>query len=51
MLQNWLFGVAPVDGLTLSAVTSILLAAAVLASLVPALKAARTDPLETLTME
>jgi predicted permease len=51
LLRRWLFGVGFVDGIALGSVVLILAGAALLASLVPALKAARTDPLETLKVE
>jgi putative ABC transport system permease protein len=51
VLQSWLFGVAPVDGITVMTVVAILGGAASMASLIPALKAARADPLETLKVE
>ena len=51
ILRRWLFGVALVDGTTLVSVVAILAGSALLASLLPALKAARTDPLETLKVE
>lgn len=51
VLRGWLFGVALMDLATLVSVVAILAGAALLASLVPALKAAGTDPLETLSVE
>jgi len=51
VLRNFLFGIAPADQVTLGTVVAILMAAAILASLIPALKAARTDVRETLTVE
>jgi hypothetical protein len=51
VLRRWLFGVALVDKTTLVSVVALLAGAALLASLLPALKAARTDPLETLKVE
>jgi putative ABC transport system permease protein len=47
-LSGILFGVKALDPLTFTAVSLLLLAAAMLASLVPALRAARLDPIETL---
>jgi predicted permease len=44
LMQSVLFGVAPTDGATFAAVGIALLAVVVAASLVPALRAARTDP-------
>ena len=48
VLRSWLYGVDMVDKATLSGVMAILGSAALLASLIPAIKAARTDPQETL---
>jgi putative ABC transport system permease protein len=47
-VASLLFGVRPVDPSTYAAVAATLLAACVLASLVPAWRATRTDPAETL---
>jgi putative ABC transport system permease protein len=43
-LQSLLYGVQPADPLTLGAVSALLLLVAVLASVLPASRAARTDP-------
>jgi putative ABC transport system permease protein len=51
VLRGWLFGVRPVDGVTLGSGVLILGSVAILASLIPALKAARTDPQQTLKVE
>ena len=51
LMEGLLFGVAPRDPLTFVAVSAILLVIAALASLVPALRAARVDPLEALRSE
>jgi predicted permease len=48
LMEGLLFGVAPRDPATFVAVTLLLLAIAVVASLIPALRAARVDPLEAL---
>jgi ABC-type antimicrobial peptide transport system permease subunit len=48
LMEGLLFGVVPRDPATFIAVTAILLAIAVVASLIPALRAARLDPLEAL---
>jgi predicted permease len=48
LLSNHLFGVSAVDPLTLSAVPVVMLALAAIASLVPAWRAMRTDPLTTI---
>jgi hypothetical protein len=50
-LQSWLFGIAVVDRGTLTVVVTLLVASAFLAALLPAMKAARVDVLETLTVE
>ena len=47
-LSGILFGVKALDPLTFSAVSLLLLAVALLASLIPAFKASRLDPIETL---
>ena len=51
LMEGLLFGVAPRDPLTFVAVSAILLVIAVVASLIPALRAARVDPLEALRAE
>ena len=48
VMEGLLFGVAPRDPATFAGVALLLLAIAVAASLVPALRAARVDPLEAL---
>ena len=50
-MKTLLFGVEPVDPLTFAAVGACLLATAVAASLVPALRAARVDPMVALRSE
>jgi len=47
-LRGFLTGVAPMDPVTLAAASAIVAGAALLASLVPALRAARVDPLVAL---
>ena len=47
-LQSFLYGVAPADPLTLSATALLLVAIATLASWIPARRASRVDPAETL---
>jgi putative ABC transport system permease protein len=50
-LRSFLYETAPTDPVALSAAAIVLLAVAVLASLVPALRAARVDPVEALRAE
>jgi ABC-type antimicrobial peptide transport system permease subunit len=51
VLRSWLYGVDIVDTITLGSVVLVLGCAALLASVIPAFKAARTDPLDTLKVE
>jgi macrolide transport system ATP-binding/permease protein len=51
LLSRLLYGVAPSDPITLSAVSLLLMGAALLASLIPALRAVRVDPMQTLRSE
>jgi len=51
LLQGLLFGVSPADPMTLGGSSLVLLTVALLASLVPASKAVRTDPLKALRAE
>jgi ABC-type lipoprotein release transport system permease subunit len=47
-MQDLLFGVKPLDALTLAVVSATLLVVSVIASTAPALRAARLDPMEAL---
>jgi putative ABC transport system permease protein len=47
-MQSLLFGVKPLDALTLAVVSATLLAVSAIASAAPALRAARLDPMEAL---
>jgi ABC-type antimicrobial peptide transport system permease subunit len=51
LLRSQLFGIAPTDPLTFAAVASTLLIVCIVASFIPALRAARTDPLVALRDE
>jgi predicted permease len=51
LLRRFLFGISVVDGATLVPAVLALTAAALLATLLPAWRASRTDPLETLRVE
>jgi putative ABC transport system permease protein len=51
LLESLLFGVRPTDPATYAAVAALLLAVASLAAWVPALRAARTDPVVALKTE
>jgi putative ABC transport system permease protein len=51
LLQSMLFGVSPTDGLTFAGIAILLLLVAVAASVVPARRASRVDPIRTLRAE
>jgi ABC-type lipoprotein release transport system permease subunit len=51
VLDRFVYGVSPADPLVWGSVVLLLTGSALLASLVPALRAARSDPLATLRTE
>jgi predicted permease len=51
LMKSVLFGISPIDPLTYTAVPLVLVAATVLASYLPARRAAAVDPIETLRAE
>ena len=51
LLAEMLYGVSPWDGLTMAAVLSLVLALALVASLLPALRASRLEPVEVLRQD
>jgi ABC-type antimicrobial peptide transport system permease subunit len=51
MLSSMLYGVSTTDAITLCGVMAIMLAVSVLASLFPAIRAARLDPMQALREE
>ena len=51
LVKSLLFGVTPRDPVTLVAAPALLVAIAILASVVPALRAARVDPMIALRAE
>ena len=51
VIESMLFGVGAHDPLTFATVPLVLLAVAIAASLVPALRASRVDPIEVLRAE
>jgi predicted permease len=51
LLQSMLFGVAPADPLSFAAVAATLLIAGIAASAIPAVRAARTDPMTVMRAE
>lgn len=51
LLESLLFGVGATDPLTFAAVAGLMVVAALLASLVPAIRATRVDPIEVLKSE
>jgi putative ABC transport system permease protein len=51
LLSGYLFGVSASDPLTMAAVSGVMLAVAVIACLVPAVRALRVDPIAALRSE
>jgi putative ABC transport system permease protein len=51
LVKSLLFGVTPADPVTFAAVGSVLIGAAIVASYLPARRAASIDPIEALRME
>ena len=51
LLQSFLYGLSPTDPITLATSAVVLLSVALLASLIPAWRAASLDPTETLREE
>jgi putative ABC transport system permease protein len=51
LIKSVLFGVSPVDGLTLAAAVAVLAAVSMLAAFLPARRAASIDPLEAMRIE
>jgi putative ABC transport system permease protein len=51
ILSTFLYGVKPTDGLTFTAVSTVLAATAILASAIPAHRATRVDPMTALRHE
>ena len=49
LMSSLLFGVTPVDAATFAAAASVLAMAALVASYIPARRAAAVDPVQTLT--
>ena len=51
LLESWLFGISATDPMSIASSAALLLATAGVAAWLPARRASRTDPLETLKAE
>jgi ABC-type lipoprotein release transport system permease subunit len=51
LMKSLLFGVTPADPVTFAAVGTVLIGAAIIASYLPARRAASVDPIDALRME
>jgi ABC-type antimicrobial peptide transport system permease subunit len=51
VVEGWLYGVSSTDPLTLAAVVALVTAVGALAALLPAMRAARVDPMTVLREE
>ena len=51
LLAGMLFGVSPWDAITMAAVTALVIGVSIAASLLPAVRAARVEPMQVLREE